>query len=104
MLGAVDGESAWEASVRIESNVCPNRMLYGAAEAGVARLGSARGASGDAGRPGEASEFVAPYCRRLSDAAGEFDRRLHTVCSGDDAVGSGTPLFPFRRAAEGRRK
>ena len=37
-------------------------------------------------------------------AAGEFDRRLHTVCSGDDAVGSGTPLFPFRRAAEGRRK
>ena len=46
MLGAVDGESAWEASMRIESNVCPNRMLYGAAEAVVAHIVSALGSGG----------------------------------------------------------
>ena len=46
MLGAVDGESAREACGRIESNVCPNRMLYGAAEAVVAHIVSALGSGG----------------------------------------------------------
>ena len=46
MLGAVDGESAREASGRIESNVCPNRMLYGAAEAVAAHIVSALGSGG----------------------------------------------------------
>ena len=46
MLGAVDGESAREACGRIESNVCPNRMLYGAAEAVVAHSVSALGSGG----------------------------------------------------------
>ena len=46
MLGAVDGESAREAYGRIESNVCPNRMLYGAAEAVVAHIVSALGSGG----------------------------------------------------------
>jgi len=47
MLGAVDGESAREACGRIESNVCPNRMLYGAAEAVVAHIVSALGSGGE---------------------------------------------------------
>ena len=47
MLGAVDGESAREACGRIESNVCPNRMLYGAAEAVAAHIVSALGSGGE---------------------------------------------------------
>ena len=47
MLGAVDEESAREACGRIESNVCPNRMLYGAAEAVVAHIVSALGSGGE---------------------------------------------------------
>ena len=43
MLGAVDEESAREASERIEPNVRPVRMLHGAAEAVSADIVSALG-------------------------------------------------------------
>ena len=44
--GVVDEESAREAFGRIESNVCPARMLYGAAEAVAADIVSALGSGG----------------------------------------------------------
>lgn len=44
--GVVDEESAREAFGRIESNVCPARMLHGAAEAVAADIVSALGSGG----------------------------------------------------------
>ena len=92
MLGAVDGESAWEASMRIESNVCPNRMLYGAAEAVVAHIVSALGSGGvtPAGLPAALDLLVEiSYGRPSVIARIEGDEGLARRCKriiGDETI------------------
>ena len=90
MLGAVDGESAREASGRIESNVCPNRMLYGAAEAVVAHIVSALGSGG------EVSERPDPDPDASARRAGPWRVECAVVrLAGDDGPDDAAP--PPRR-------
>lgn len=96
MLGAVDEESAREASERIEPNVRPVRMLHGAAEAVSADIVSALGSDRvtPAGLPAALDLLV-----EISYGQSSVVARI----KGDEGLARwASPWRGWRRAARGR--